>query len=148
MTDQKFATPQEALAHFGVKGMKWGVRNANSGSSGPSRKEAKADVRDLSSTARGLIRESRRAPTAAERKNAAKKYESDVLERVKTPEFKAAYQKASTMGKGEMTVHALVFGPLALVTIPAMRKTYKKLGESGYELEIDTAHEILREMRS
>ena len=28
MTDQvpEFASPQEALAHYGVKGMKWGVR--------------------------------------------------------------------------------------------------------------------------
>lgn len=29
MTEQAFATPQEALAHFGVKGMKWGVRNVD-----------------------------------------------------------------------------------------------------------------------
>lgn len=26
MTDKPFQSPQEALAHFGVKGMKWGVR--------------------------------------------------------------------------------------------------------------------------
>jgi hypothetical protein len=71
-----------------------------------------------------------------------------VLEEIKSDEFKASYKKASTMGKGEMAVHALVFGPLALVTIPANRSLYKKLGESGYEMEIDVAHDILREMRS
>lgn len=30
-SEQQFATPQEALAHFGVKGMKWGVRKSESG---------------------------------------------------------------------------------------------------------------------
>lgn len=27
MSNQQFATPQDALAHFGVKGQRWGVRN-------------------------------------------------------------------------------------------------------------------------
>src|SRR4051794_32664681 len=27
MRQQEFASPEEALAHFGKKGMKWGVRN-------------------------------------------------------------------------------------------------------------------------
>jgi RimJ/RimL family protein N-acetyltransferase len=35
MVGQEFATPAEALAHFGTKGMKWGVRNDKPTSSSP-----------------------------------------------------------------------------------------------------------------
>lgn len=45
MTEQAFATPQDALAHFGVKGMKWGVRNKDrSSGSKPARPVNQARV--------------------------------------------------------------------------------------------------------
>lgn len=47
-TNQEFASPKEALAHFGVKGMKWGHHKAKTESrSQPrlSRKEFKAKVK-------------------------------------------------------------------------------------------------------
>lgn len=42
MTQPEKPSPDE-LVHFGVKGMKWGVRTSNSTSGGPSRKVVKAD---------------------------------------------------------------------------------------------------------
>jgi hypothetical protein len=177
---QEFASPAEALAHYGVKGMRWGVRNPDGGgSSSPKapnpvrqvykdrrqeaasvRKEDKANSRGQSigqarketratgAAAREIIREYRRAPSPAAQKAAAKRYEKEVLAEIKKPEFRATYKKANTMGKGEMAAHALVFGPLALATIPAVRSGRKKMGEAGYELEIDMAHDILKEMKN
>jgi len=177
MTQENFSTPQEALAHYGVKGMRWGVttksdsggksssigknpvraayksqkqegkrldENAANKSVGQARKE----VREVGKTARSIISESKRAQTEAGRQAAAKRYQKEVLNTIKSDEFKSTYRKASTMGKGEMAAHAVAFGPLALVTIPAVRSGYKKMSEAGYELEVDMAHDILREMRS
>ena len=47
--NQPFGTPGEALAHYGIKGMKWGVRNEDRGSGeggGGSRKSASGDAGD------------------------------------------------------------------------------------------------------
>ena len=38
---QQFKTPQEALAHYGVKGMKWGVRKDDSGAPAPKKERGK-----------------------------------------------------------------------------------------------------------
>ncbi len=174
MTDQtpEFSTPQEALAHYGVKGMRWGVRRDRDGggssigknpvkaarqaqraesktqASSKTLGEARREVRDVASTARSIISESKRSPNQAGREAAAKRYEEEVLAKIKTPEFKETYRKASTMGKGEMALHVVAFGPLSAVTIPAIRSQRNNLGKAGYELEVDMAHDILREMRS
>jgi hypothetical protein len=181
---QKFATPEEALAHYGVKGMRWGVRNdkdgggSGSGGKNPSpvraarkgqveraRAERSADkamikqkgqsiggarreTREVGKAAHEIIREYRRAPTPAAKKAAAKRYDEEVKKTIESPEFKAAYQKANTMGKGEMALHVVAFGPLAAVTIPTIRKSYSQIRKEGYELEVDMAHDILKEMRS
>lgn len=46
---QQFATPQEALAHYGVKGMQWGVRKADilEGVSAKTNKEAAKDAAEF-----------------------------------------------------------------------------------------------------
>ena len=141
----------EFLEHFGVKGMKWGERNASLASGTPGsqhvsrsdKKAGQAQVRDLSSTAGKLIRESVRAETPAARKAAADKYKAEVYDRVRTKEFKKAYQDATHVGKGDMAVHVLLFGPFAGMTI----KTAKQQNQSGIEHEIDASSAILREMR-
>jgi hypothetical protein len=177
---QEFASPAEALAHYGVKGMRWGVRNPDGGGSSapkapnPVRKvykdrrqeaasvrkedkslskgqsigQARKEINQTGKAAREIIRDYRRAPSPAAQKAAAKRYEKEVLGEIKKPEFRAAYKRANTMGKGEMAAHALVFGPLAVATIPMMRSTRKKIGTEGYELEVDMAHDILKEMKN
>lgn len=47
---QEFASPEEALAHFGVKGMKWGIRKDQDGPEGvpaKTNKDAKADAEEF-----------------------------------------------------------------------------------------------------
>jgi len=47
---QEFASPEEALAHFGVKGMKWGVRKEHDGPAGvpaKTNKDAKKDAEEF-----------------------------------------------------------------------------------------------------
>lgn len=46
---QAFASPEEALAHFGVKGMKWGVRNVDGPAGVPPKtnKMAKGDAEEF-----------------------------------------------------------------------------------------------------
>lgn len=182
MTDQvpEFASPQEALAHYGVKGMRWGVRNPENGGGGKNpnpvraavksqRAAAKAEksadkamIKQKSQTigqarketqatgkaAREIIREYRRAPSPAAKAAAAKRYDTEVKKVIQSPEWKAAYQKANTMGKGEMALHVVALGPLAAVTIPTMRQTYSQIRKEGYELEVDMAHDILKEMKN
>lgn len=136
------------LMHYGKKGMKWGVRNDKDAGTSNSRSAAKAELRETGTKARDIIRESRRSPDKAGREAAAKKYEAEVLAKVKTPEFKAAFEKANTMGKGEMAAHVLIAGPLAALTIPVAKMSYAQIRKEGYDLEVDIAHDVLREMRS
>jgi hypothetical protein len=160
---QEFSTPQEALAHYGKKGMKWGVTTKSPvraaiksqkaadrsqiAASNKSIGQARKDTMAVGKKARGIIRESKRADTPAARKAAADKYQKEVLETIKSPTFKADYARANTMGKGEMAMHALVFNVYSAVTIPAMRASYAHKRATGPDLELDMAHDILREMR-
>lgn len=142
---QEFESPADALAHYGKKGMKWGVRNEPGTSN--SRSAAKAEVKDLATSARDAIRSGTRATTSAEHKAAAKKYEDEVLKRIQTPEFKAAFDKANTMGKGEMAAHVLLAGPAAALTIPMAKQRYSQIRKEGYEYAVDHAHRVMRELR-
>lgn len=124
------------LEHFGVKGQKWGIR------------KARKELDKFGDNARKINSESIRAKSPAERKAAAKKYEKEVLNEMKTPEFKAAWKAANTMGKGEKAAHILLFGPFAMLTISSVKKTHKENATQGYEDALDTSIMMLKEMRA
>lgn len=126
---------EDFLAHFGKKGMKWGVRS--------SRKE----LRGISKNARGIIKEASRATTNKERQAAANKYQKEVLNKVKSKEFKEKYRAANTMTKGDMATHALLFGPFAAFTIPQARMAQNKARIVGPKNEVALARDILKELR-
>lgn len=137
---------EDFLEHYGVKGMKWGVRKDRV--SGADRRIARAEVNDVRKSARSAIKQHRRAGSNAERAAAQKKYQKDVLDRIKSKEFKENYKKANTMSKGEMAAQAVLLGPMALVTIPATRAGYSQRQKYGAAQELATAREILKEMKS
>lgn len=68
--NQTFATPQDALAHYGKKGMKWGVRNDKKSSSGGSGKSSgkpkESDVESLKKAADEVFGKSSAAELKAE----------------------------------------------------------------------------------
>ena len=67
MTDQvpEFASPQEALAHYGVKGMQWGVRKPQVDAGGSSyTRKTQSTVDRLNRVASGTASRSDKAKTA------------------------------------------------------------------------------------
>jgi len=153
--DLSYSEVEESLEHSGIKGMKWGVRNEakrsgrQNGSkkfNGASKKESIKAIEGVNKNAASIIREARRAETPAARKYAADKYKKEVVDVVKSPGFKAKYNAANKMGKGEMALHVLLFGPFALLTIPAI----KRVGENdnAYNRELDQAHDVLQKLRT
>ena len=152
--DFSYSELEESLEHSGVKGMHWGVRNESKGggrqngskkNKPQSHKQAVQAVKSTNKTANDIIRESRRAETPAARKAAADKYKKEILDKVSTPEFKRTFKEANRITKGDMAIQILGLGPFAAITIPAMKSAQKN--DSQYNYEVDTAHEILREMR-
>lgn len=133
------------LEHFGVKGMKWGVRRQVSRSE---RSAGRKELRDTAKTAGKIIKEARRARTNEERQAAANRYEKEVIARIKSPAWKKAYQDANTMGKGEMAAHILTSGPFAALTIPAIKAQYSRKQTYGAGMELGAAKAILDEMRT
>lgn len=128
-------TAEDFLEHYGVKGQQWGVRR--------DRKQDKQTTKDMGSKAREIIREARIAETPAARKAAADRYKKEVLKPIQTDEFKAAYNNANSVTKGQMAAHVLLFGVFSPITI----KAAKNASRAGYDLEVDTAHEIFKELR-
>lgn len=140
----------DSLAHFGIKGMRWGVRRGDTsgGSAGPTFKEARREVRTVSKSARTAIKEGKKAKDQAGRDAAADKYDAQVRKKLDTPEFKAAFNKANTMSKGEMVAHVLAFNGGAAITIPMARGRYAEQRKYGIAQNKGVADQIVESIRT
>lgn len=126
---------EDFLEHYGVKGMKWGVRQA--------RKELRSDAKNA-----GKIRKQfDKAHGSAERKAAADRYEKEVLAMIRTKDFREKYAAANTFGKGDIAAHIILMGPLAAMTIPQARKQMADTRLMGASMNESAARKILSEMR-
>lgn len=142
---QEFESPADALAHYGKKGMKWGVTNAPGTSN--SRRAAVKELRSVGKSARQSIKGAKKAKTQDERNAAADRYQKEVVNKIKSPEFKAAYKKANTVTKGQMAAIYLTQGPVGLVTIAAVQAEAKNIRQYGQAQELAVSKQILGEMR-
>lgn len=136
INDNPTMTPGEYLEHHGIKGMKWGVRNA--------RKE----VRNQAKTSRKIIKSVRNAKTEEERAAAIEQYKTDVIKRIRSKDFREAYHAANTVTKGDMVTQILLAGPMAGITIPAIRAQSKQRQKTGIDQELVIARDILKEMQT
>ena len=120
MSQQQFDSPDEALAHYGVKGMKWGVRKSKPTSSDISKARARVN-RDLATLSNKADKVSTAKGTRA--KNAALK---DVHRFANEAKARDDASIASRMTAGEKyTVGALtVFtGPVGIIYGAAYKGT-------------------------
>lgn len=141
---QPMAEDVEFLEHFGVKGMRWGVRRKTSGSE---RKAGRRELRETAKTARQILKKANKAGTPEERKALAQRYKKEVFDRINSPAWKKAYQDANTMGKGEMATHVLLAGPFAALTIPSVKKQYAVRQSVGADSELGVAKAVLAQIR-
>lgn len=136
INDNPTMTPGEYLEHYGVKGMRWGVR------------QARKEVRSQAKTSRKIIKTAKKAKTKSERDAAIKQYETDVIKRIRSKDFREAYDAANTITKGDMFAQIMLGGPLAAVTIPAMRAQSSQRRRTGIDQELVVARDVLKELKT
>jgi hypothetical protein len=113
---EKPDTPEEVvLAHYGVKGMRWGERHAKptSGQIRDARIRQAARFRSVQNAEDNLNLTSSSAPKAKQMA-AVKKYQKAAFD-FDTNEDRVT---ASRLTRGEKAVQIILGGPIALVTIP------------------------------
>lgn len=119
---------EDALAHYGKKGMKWGVRNAPK----PSSKEiidARRRHADRGRDVRRAKRDIRKAGPkgSAERSAAKSKYATMKASRLNNPDHATAIR----MTKGEEILSILFFTPVGAATVIGGRSVSRKMVESN-----------------
>lgn len=135
----------ERLAHSGVKGMKWGQRKAAT----PQIKSAQKNIKEHSKNARSIIKEHRKAYTPAQKKAAQDRYKKEVLDVMKTPQFRETYRLGNTATRGQLAASMLLSGPYAPLTLAVIRQTESDRNvNASLAAERSVAADILREMRS
>lgn len=111
------------LEHYGVKGMKWGVRRDRTGHkpSGREIKEARARLREGGKA----IREKNAALEQTKSRSAAEKKGREIRKIAKDLRDSGDVEIASRLTAGEKAAHVLIYGAFAPVTIRnAQRSNY------------------------
>jgi hypothetical protein len=115
-------TREQALAHFGVKGMKWGVRNEETGGRRKATSQEIMDARITTQARTSSIFEAdrrvRTASTPAEKKKAL----ADVERLAKQLAESDDTRVANMMTSGEKAAAVLVTGPIGLLIIRSNKK--------------------------
>lgn len=137
------------LEHFGKKGMRWGHRNAQDTSSdNMSVRQGRKELKNISKTAGSILKEADNAKTPAQKKAAADRYQKEVYDRVRSPEFKKAFKKANTVTKGDVAVRVIAFGPLGLLSVKSMKAAALEARTMGPKQEEEVSKAVLKELRA
>jgi hypothetical protein len=131
------------LIHYGVRGMKWGVRRDRAAQI----KSAQKELKGFKKNARGIVKEGRRASSPEARAVAAQRYKREVVDQMRTERFRQTYRDGNTATRGQMVASMLVSGPYAPLTYAAIRGRESRL-DREFAAERGVAQEILREFRS
>lgn len=140
-------TPEEWLAHYGVKGMKWGVhrnRDRPGGADGKSEKKSKPTQREIYKARRSVRNDNERLYDAhtemkkttkrgsAERKAAEKEFAKMRLDALNNPDRVTALR----VSKGEAVVLAVLGSPASAIGVgigrAAARNKIAERQKSGY----------------
>lgn len=137
MTDIGSMTTEEALSHYGVKGMRWGTRRGNKPSSTKSTKAktAKPTTADIKAARTRhneriieLHKKAREGDKSKNRAEAVKRAAEvrDLSEKIrKSPDF----DKAFTLTKGEKAASWMVLGPVGRLSAGANMNTQKNVAQ-------------------
>ncbi len=131
------------LEHYGVPGMRWGVRSGPRPSNSEI-KNAQREVRQLRKAARSSIKTAYNAKTAGERKAAIDRYKKEVADKINSKEFKDTWNKANRQTRGQMTAQILLLGPVGVVTMAGVNSSRQKYGLSQ---EKAVAKQVLDELK-
>lgn len=125
--------PEDAIVHFGVKGMKWGVRKKSSSVSKPSTTEIKdARTRHNARLARGIATINSTSPTAS--KTQKQKTINELKRIANDPNTKRDLDVATRATKGEKIAGFLIAGPIGNIVVNSTIKSQRKDAEEVLEL--------------
>lgn len=119
--DKKPGSPEEVLAHHGVKGMRWGVRNPNPSSSEIKTARARQDRRQSDFIKNDLA--ARNATTKSARSKAVRARDASAKD-FHTNEDRVT---AARLTAGEKFAHAMAFGVFSAVSIPVANARANKV---------------------